>query len=85
MLDRVRHEHELVCAEHIATHVFKPLKGLIYQLNTTTSTNHLRWFVDLFKWDWTALDKAGNGQPEQAAGDAVAGRKGAHAHAVRPR
>ena len=33
MLDRVRHEHELVCAEHISTHVFKPLKGLIYQLS----------------------------------------------------
>ena len=84
MLDGVRHEHELVVAEHVATQVFKPLKGLIYQLNTTTSTNHLRWFVDLFKRDWTALDKGGR-QPEQAAGDAFAGRQGAHAHAVRPR
>lgn len=60
MLDKIRHEHELVIYEHLRTHVFTPLKGLIYKLNTYTSDNYIRWFTDLFKWNWSVLDKDGN-------------------------
>ena len=60
MLYKIRHEHELVIYEHLRTHVFKPLKSCIYQLNTYTSLNHIRWFDALFKWDWSELDSNGN-------------------------
>lgn len=60
MLAEVRHKHELEIADHLREHVFKPLKGCIYRLNTITSLNHIRWFDALFKWDWSSPDAAGN-------------------------
>ena len=60
MLARIRHDHEIVIADHLREQVFKPVKGLIYRLNTITSVNHIRWLDSIFKWDWSGLDAEGN-------------------------